>query len=121
MVCDDALGGVTQVVRGRDLLDSTPRQIWLYETLGFDVPAFCHVPLLVAPDGRRLSKREADLDLEHLKQTYSAPELIGLLAHSCGLIPEQVPVTPSELIGEFSWSKVSNRDISILDYLKSGV
>ncbi len=117
VVCDDALGGVTQVVRGRDLLDSTPRQIWLYRTLGFRVPEFCHVPLLVAPDGRRLSKREADLDLGNLRRTYSASELIGLLAYSCGMIPEFVPMTCRELLLHFSWDKLRCEDISILDYL----
>ncbi len=121
VVCDDALGGVTQVVRGRDLLDSTPRQIWLYETLGFSVPEFCHVPLLVAPDGRRLSKREADLDLEHLRQFYSPEELIGLLGYSCGLLPELIALSPQELLPYFSWEKITKQDISILEYLKKSV
>jgi len=121
VVCDDALGGVTQVVRGRDLLDSTPRQIWLYRTLGFPVPEFCHVPLLVAPDGRQLSKREADLDLGNLRHTYSASELIGLLAYSCGMIPEFVPMTCRELLPHFSWDKLRGEDISILDYLYRAV
>ena len=121
VVCDDALGGVTLVVRGRDLLDSTPRQIWLYETLGFSVPDFSHVPLLVAPDGRRLSKREADLDLEHLRQSYSAEEIIGILAHSCGLTPKAEALRPEDLIREFSWDKIQKQDISILDYLSRDV
>lgn len=121
VVCDDALGGVTQVVRGRDLLDSTPRQIWLYETLGFPVPEFCHVPLLVAPDGRRLSKREADLDLEHLRKFYSTHDLIGLLGYSCGLIEKWESVSAEELIPYFSWEKISPRDISILEYLEKMV
>ncbi len=120
VVCDDALGGVTQVVRGRDLLDSTPRQIWLYETLGFPVPEFYHVPLLVAPDGRRLSKREADLDLEHLRKTYTPGELIGLLLYSCGVIPAWESVSPTEAISLFSWEKIQPRDISILEYLPRG-
>ncbi len=117
VVCDDALGGVTQVVRGRDLLDSTPRQIWLYRTLGFSVPEFCHVPLLVAPDGRRLSKREQDLDLGHLRLSYSSEELIGILAHSVGLLPEYVPLTPGQLLPYFTWEKIRPEDISILEYL----
>ena len=121
VVCDDALGGVTQVVRGRDLLDSTPRQIWLYETLGFPVPEFYHVPLLVAPDGRRLSKRERDLDLGCLRQTYSSRELVGLLGRCAGLLPEWIPMTPSELLPHFAWEKVSPRDITILEYLEKTV
>lgn len=117
VVCDDALGGVTQVVRGRDLLDSTPRQIWLYETLGFSAPEFCHVPLLVAPDGRRLSKREADLDLEHLWQSYTSEQIIGLIAYSCGLIPAWEQMTPKDLIPYFTWDRISRENISILEYL----
>ena len=119
VVCDDALGGVTEVVRGRDLLDSTPRQIWLYEKLGFTPPIFYHVPLLVAPDGRRLSKRERDLDLGHLRQEYTAPQLVGILAHSCGLIRNLTALTPKELLQKFSWSKVRKEDISILEYFQS--
>ena len=81
------------------------------------MPEFCHVPLLVAPDGRRLSKREQDLDLGHLRQTYTASELIGLLAYSAGLIPENVPMTPMELLPYFAWDKICPEDISILDHL----
>ncbi|MBR6826063.1 MAG: tRNA glutamyl-Q(34) synthetase GluQRS [Oscillospiraceae bacterium] len=117
VVCDDGLGGVTQVVRGRDLLDSTPRQIWLYEQFGFPVPEFYHVPLLVAPDGRRLSKRERDLDLGHLQQHFSSQELLGILAYSAGLIPECTAMSPKELIPVFSWDKIKAKDISILEYL----
>ena len=82
VVCDDALGGITQVVRGCDLLPSTPRQIWLGRELGFVQPAYYHVPLLVAPDGRRLSKRERDLDMEHLRRRYTPEQLTGRLAFS---------------------------------------
>lgn len=117
VVCDDALGGVTEVVRGRDLLDSTSRQIWLYQKLGYPVPSFYHVPLLVAPDGRRLSKRERDLDLSHLKEHYSPQELIGLLAYSSGLIPNRQAISAEELIHMFSWDLLTKKDISILEYL----
>lgn len=60
VVVDDAAMGITEVVRGADLLDSTPRQLYLYRLLDLTPPSFCHVPLLLAPDGRRLSKRDAD-------------------------------------------------------------
>ena len=60
---DDALMGVTRVVRGRDLLDSAARQLWLMRLLGYRAPVYGHVPLLLAGDGRRLSKRERDLDM----------------------------------------------------------
>ena len=67
VVCDDALGSVTEVVRGSDLLGSTARQLWLFSVFGYPAPQYYHVPLLVAPDGRRLSKRERDLDIEALR------------------------------------------------------
>lgn len=115
VVCDDALGGVTEVVRGCDLLDSAPRQLWLYETLGFSAPEFYHVPLLVAPDGRRLSKREKDLDLAHLRTHYTAEEIIGKLAYLCGLQEQNVPIKAAELAEIFDWSKISGENIRIFD------
>ncbi len=115
VVCDDALGGVTEVVRGCDLLDSTPRQIWLYETLGFSAPQFYHVPLLVAPDGRRLSKRERDLDLAHLRTCLSAEQIIGKLAFLCGLQEENRPTKAPDLLEIFAWSKISKENIRIFD------
>lgn len=111
VVVDDALMGVDQVVRGRDLLDSTPRQIWLNETLGFSIPEYAHIPLLLAPDGRRLSKRDRDMELGQIQSLYTAPELVGRLAHLAGLIPEYAPVTPTQLIPLFSWNKVGKDDI----------
>lgn len=113
VVVDDAAGGVTQVVRGRDLLSSTPRQLWLQTLLGLQEPEYYHVPLLVAPDGRRLSKRERDLDLGALRKRFSAPELIGRLAFWAGLQPEAAPVTPQALCARFSWQQVRGDDIVI--------
>ncbi len=113
VVCDDALGGVTQVVRGRDLLDSTPRQLWLYRTLGLPAPEFYHVPLLVAPDGRRLSKRERDLDLGALRLRYSAEEILGKLAHLAGFFPENSPCRAEDLIPYFHWKKISQENLPI--------
>ena len=113
VVCDDAFGGVTEVVRGCDLLGSTVRQLWLYEALGLNAPQFFHVPLLVAPDGRRLSKRERDLDMAHLRLRFSAQELLGLLAHRAGLTEAPTPVCAAELIEYFSWEKISANNIPI--------
>lgn len=113
VVCDDALGGVTEVVRGRDLLDSTPRQIWLYHMLGFTPPQFYHVPLLVAPDGKRLSKRERSLDMAHLRMHFRPEELIGRLALLAGLRDTSEPVTARELIPCFDWKKVTKEDVKI--------
>ena len=111
VVVDDAMMGVTQVVRGSDLLDSTPRQLWLQEALGLPHPEYGHVPLLLAPDGRRLAKRDRDQELGQLQAKYTAPELVGRLAHAAGLIPEAAPVTPEELLPLFSWSKVPDGDL----------
>ncbi len=106
VVADDIDAGVTEVVRGRDLISSTPRQLCLYRLLGAPEPRYIHVPLLTAPDGRRLSKRDRDLDLGVLRQRYSAAEIIGALAHAAGLTEEYAPCAPAELVCLFDWKKV---------------
>ena len=111
VVADDGAMGVTQVVRGRDLLSSTPQQLWLQDELGLPHPEYFHVPLLVAPDGRRLSKREGDLSLQALSKSRSAPEIVGQLAFWAGLLPEPQPITPRRLLPHFSWSKVPTENI----------
>lgn len=111
VVVDDAAMGVTQVVRGSDLLDSTPRQLWLQEVLGLPHPSYGHVPLLLAPDGHRLAKRDRDLELGQLREMYTAPQLVGRLAFAAGLIPEYAPVTPGELLPLFAWTKVPRGDM----------
>ena len=113
VVVDDALMGVNQVVRGRDLLSSTPRQIYLYRLLGLPEPSFGHIPLLLAPDGSRLSKRDRALDLGALRARYSSRELLGLLAWSGGLLPRPRPVSARELIPIFSWSRLHREDIRL--------
>lgn len=113
VVCDDALGGITQVVRGRDLLSSTPRQIWLCRMLGFEPPEYYHVPLLIAPDGRRLSKRERDMDLSRLRERFRPEALIGRLAFLSGLAPFQEQISAAELAQEFSWKNLCRNDIPI--------
>ena len=110
---DDLEMGITRVVRARDLLDSTPRQIWLIETLGGRAPEYAHAPLLVAPDGRKLSKREGDLNMEALRQKYAPEQLTGKLAKLAGLRPTDAPVTAAELAADFSWDKVPRADIPI--------
>ncbi len=85
VVVDDSAQGVTEVVRGDDLVPSTPRQLLLYEALGLQPPEFVHVPLVVGPDGRRLAKRHGDTRLSALREAGVRPEaLLGLLAWSCG-------------------------------------
>ena len=113
VVVDDAAGGVTEVVRGRDLLSSTPRQLWLQEQLGFPHPHYYHVPLLCAPDGRRLSKREHDLDLGALRRTHTPEQLLGKLAFLAGLLDRPEAASAAELAREFDWTRVFSKNISI--------
>ena len=108
---DDGEAGVTEVVRGMDLLSSAPRQMYLQEKLGFAHPVYGHVPMLLAPDGRRLSKRDKDLDLGVLRQRLKPEELIGTLAFSAGLIEKNAPVSASELASLFRWENLRREDI----------
>ena len=107
---DDALMGVTRVVRGRDLLDSAARQLWLMERLGWAAPVYAHVPLLLAGDGRRLAKRDRDLDFGALRARKRPQEVLGVLAALAGLREEPGPVTAAELAAGFSWDRVARAD-----------
>ncbi|MBE6964258.1 MAG: tRNA glutamyl-Q(34) synthetase GluQRS [Ruminococcaceae bacterium] len=113
VVVDDAAMGVTEVVRGADLLDSTPRQLYLYDLLGLDAPRFCHAPLLLASDGRRLSKRNADAGLDDLRPKYSPEEILGKLSYLAGFNPSAAPRSAESLIADFDWNKVPAEDIRI--------
>lgn len=128
VVVDDALMGVTEVVRGRDLLLSTPQQIHLYRTLAsLSSPtkgdrevfrdrgvSFCHHPLLVNENGQRLCKRDLSMDLGILQEKHTSPkEIIGRLAHLAGIIPEPTPTLPQDLLPFFTWQKVSKEDITV--------
>lgn len=114
VVVDDALMGITQVVRGRDLLDSTPQQILLYRLLGFSPPSFCHIPLLLSSDGRRLSKRDRDLDLGRLRES-RPEEIIGRLAVLGGLLERYEPVRARDLIPVFDVEKLPRGDIIVTE------
>lgn len=98
VVVDDARMGVTEVVRGADLLLSSAQQIYLYRLLGYDPPEFAHFPLIVNEAGQRLSKRDRAESLESLFARLSPRELIGLAAHKAGFIDAPEPCTPAELI-----------------------
>ena len=110
---DDGEAGVTEVVRGMDLLSSAPRQMYLQELFGFPHPDYAHVPMLLSPDGRRLSKRDKDLDLGVLRQRVAPEALIGTLAFAAGLIDRNVPISAKELAGEFSWEKLKGDSICL--------
>ncbi|MGL4419429.1 MAG: tRNA glutamyl-Q(34) synthetase GluQRS [Gemmataceae bacterium] len=105
VVVDDAAMHITAVVRGDDLVPSTPRQQALFAALGFPAPLYYHVPLVVGPDGRRLAKRHGDTRLVTLREAgWPAEKLIGVLAHSCGLVPTPAPVSAADLVPHFSWA-----------------
>lgn len=108
---DDGLSGVTEVVRGSDLISSTPRQIWLYRLFGFEPPHFIHIPLLCDVDGRRLSKRDEDLDLGLLRERFSPEQIIGALAFAAGLTESTAPVSTKELVPSFDWKRVPTHEL----------
>ena len=108
---DDGEAGVTEVVRGMDLLSSAPRQMYLQSLFGFPHPDYGHVPMLLAPDGRRLSKRDRDLDLGELRKHVTPETLIGTLAYSAGLIDRREAISARELAAEFTWDKLSGNSI----------
>ena len=107
VVVDDAAMGVTEVVRGNDLLSSTPRQMYLQNLLGYPHPRYAHVPLLVAADGRRLSKRDHDCGMDELRERFGSPEaLLGYIAHLAGITPDAEPRSATELVELFSWDAI---------------
>lgn len=108
---DDAVMGVTRVVRARDLMDSSPKQIWLMSQMGYTPPTYCHAPLLVAPDGRKMSKRDGDLNMEALRATHTPEQLCGKLAYLAGLLPEPAPVRAYDLVPFFSWENVKKNNV----------
>ena len=108
---DDGEAGVTEVVRGMDLLSSAPRQMYLQELLGFSHPEYGHVPMLLAPDGRRLSKRDKDLDLGELRKRMMPEQLIGNLAFAAGLTDKYQPVSAKELAQHFRWNLLKGDSI----------
>ena len=114
VVVDDAEMGITEVVRGSDLLLSSPQQIYLAELLGYPLPSFIHLPLLCNAQGQRLSKRDKSLDMEALRTGFTAEEIVGRLAFLAGLKADDAPCTAEELLPLFSWDKLSpERQISL--------
>lgn len=118
VILDDARMGITDVLRGSDLLDSTPRQLWLYDALGLTPPAFTHVPLVLGPDGSKLSKRHGSIAMHSLRRNGVHPEsIVGWLAYLSGLIPSPEPVHPLELVPLFSLAKLSTDPVILPDSL----
>ena len=115
---DDGESGVTEVVRGWDLLGSAPRQMYLQELFGFAHPEYAHIPMLMAPEGRRLSKRDQDLDMGALRNRLSPQQLIGVLAHAAGLTETATPISAKELATVFDWSKIQGKEIVVTELEK---
>lgn len=107
VVVDDAAMGVTEVVRGDDLLPTTPRQLMLYDALGLTPPAFLHVPLVVNMEGRRLAKRHGDTRIRALRESgCSQEQVIGLLAWWCGWAAWTERISLRELIPRFDLQRL---------------
>jgi glutamyl-tRNA synthetase len=107
VVHDDAAMGVNQVIRGDDLVASTPRQILLDRALGFQEPRFGHVPLAIGPDGRRLAKRDGSIKLATLRESGVDPRrLVGWLAQSCGWADESIPTAPRDWLSRFRFDAI---------------
>jgi glutamyl-tRNA synthetase len=103
VVVDDAHQGIREVVRGADLLDSTPRQLWLGERLGLPAPRHAHAPLMLGPDGARLAKRHGAVTLaDRAAQGQGADDVRDELAASLGLCARGEHLTPAELVERFS-------------------
>lgn len=113
---DDGLMGVTEVVRGRDLLPSTPRQLLVMRFLGLTPPTYAHIPLLLDAEGERLAKRHASLSLAALRAAGTRPEeVVGYLGRLAGINPGWQPVRPRELVGRFSPAALPRGDLRVME------
>ena len=113
VVVDDALSGITQVVRGRDLLLSAAQQIYLYSLLGYAPPSFAHLPLLCNTAGQRLSKRDTATHFGQLKQTFTPRQLTGHIAYIAGLTPTVDALPLSDLLLTFDVHRLPSDDITV--------
>lgn len=113
VVVDDALMGITEVVRGRDLLLSASQQLYLYDILSLNAPDFIHFPLLCNEAGQRLSKRDKSLDMGELRKSFTPEQIIGKIAHFAGQIDRIEPMNTQELLKLFEWDKVPVQDTII--------
>lgn len=111
---DDAAMKITDVLRGMDLLDSTPRQLLLFEALGEPAPDYVHVPLLYGPDGSRLSKRHGAVGISAMRRSGKrAEEVVGCLAYWSGLLDRPEPVMASELVAGFGLSRIPREPVRL--------
>lgn len=114
VVVDDAAMGVTDVVRGDDLLPATPAQMLVQRALGLPEPAYCHVPLVVGPDGLRLAKRHGDTRIASFRREGMRPEaVIGRLAATCGWAEPDEQLSLVDLLPRFDLATVPRAPIMI--------
>ncbi len=112
VVVDDARQGVTDVVRGDDLIPSTHRQLWLQRMLGLPTPGYWHVPLVIGEDGKRLAKRHGDTRLEtYRQQGVMAERVIGLMGAWCGVVDEPTPLSLADFVAGFEWGTLSHEPV----------
>lgn len=110
VVVDDADMGITQVVRGCDLLDSCAQQIYLCSLLGYEPPRYIHLPLVCNSAGVRLGKRDASLSMEALRRDFTPRQLIGRLAAMAGIIAKERPMSADELLEEFAIGRIAKTE-----------
>ena len=113
VVTDDGENGVTEVVRARDLIDSTFQQIFLYKCLKYPEPSFFHIPLLITKEGRRLSKRDKDCSMEYLRKNYSSQEIIALVLNLAGMLKKREGISLQEAISIFNPELLPKKDIVV--------
>ncbi len=119
VVVDDAAMGITEVLRGDDLLSTTHRQILLYQALGLTCPQFIHVPLVVSPDGRRLAKRHGDTRISALREQGVSPEtIVGMLAHWCGWAEWGETLMPQDLLPRFDLTTLPKEPTVLTEEVK---
>lgn len=117
VVVDDHDMGITEVVRGDDLIPSTFRQLALYAAFGWHPPRFGHVPLVIGPDGRRLAKRHGDTRLSTLREAgVTAERLVGYLGWTCGLLPSPVAIAARDLLANFDWRQLPRTPLIFQDH-----
>lgn len=114
VVVDDADMCVNQIVRGADLLTSAAQQDYLREILGLPAVQHAHLPLICNAAGRRLSKRDPELDMAHLRAKFTPQQIIGLVARLAGLNPDGAPADPTDLLSDFSLEKIPATPIVIM-------
>ena len=112
VVCDDANMGITHVIRGDDHLSNTPRQILIYEALGFDVPTFAHLSMILGPDGKKLSKRHGAASVEEFcERGYLPDAMVNFLALlGWSLDGETTLIDRKTLCERFSLDRVTKKD-----------